>query len=389
MLSVTLRQAGPIALDAQLSCAAGELLALVGPSGAGKSTILRAIAGLSRVKQAQVSVGGNCWQDSGSGHWLEARDRRVGMVFQGYGLFPHLSVLDNVAEAVFQLPRAERQARAAAALARVRLAGLEARLPHQLSGGQQQRVALARALVREPEVLLLDEPFAAVDQMTRERLYEELAELRSSLKVPVVLVTHSLIEAQLLADRMVVLRHGKTLQQGTPTAVLSRPDTEEVARLVGFGNVFETEVLAIEPLPDADENALQQQTVWVAAAAAGAGSMPGRLGLDLPDSLFGVVQPGQRLRWGISLGDVVVLKGGRAPDDARQCAEVQLEKAVALGESVRLTFAMGGLKLRAAVTARFFERSGMAEGQWLKVELPRSKLVVFKSQGDQGTDDRG
>ncbi len=381
MLSVKLRQSGPIALDAQLSCAAGELLALVGPSGAGKSTILRAIAGLSRVHQAQVLVGTDYWQDSERGHWLDPRSRRVGMVFQGYALFPHLSVLDNVAEAVFHFPKAERQARAAAALVRVRLAGLESRLPHQLSGGQQQRVALARALVREPEVLLLDEPFAAVDQMTRERLYEELAELRSSLKVPVVLVTHSLIEAQLLADRMVVLRHGKTLQAGTPAGVLSRPATEEVARLVGFGNVFETEVLAVEA----------NDTVWVAASLSPKNCPPGkpvpRLGLTLPADWQGCIRPGQVLRWGIALGEVVVLKGGRAPDDTAQCVDVRLEKAITLGESVRLTFAMDGLRLRGAVTTRFFERSGMAEGDPLKVELPRSKLVVFQVQDFQTQDE--
>lgn len=366
MLSIRLRQSAPIELDAQLSCAAGELLALVGPSGAGKSTILRAIAGLSRVAEAQVQVGAACWQDSQRGLWLDPRARRMGMVFQGYALFPHLSVLDNVAEAVHEWPKAERQARAAAALARVRLAGLEGRFPHQLSGGQQQRVALARALVREPEVLLLDEPFAAVDQMTRERLYEELAELRSGLKVPVVLVTHSLVEAQLLADRMVVLRHGKTLQTGTPSAVLSRPATEEVARLVGFGNVFETEVLALEP------------SGIVRVAAGPAVFSASGVGLDLPQALQASVRPGQRLRWGIALGEVVVLKDGRSPDDPAQCVDVRLDKAVPLGESVRLSFSMAGLRLRAAVTARFFERSGMAEGDLLKVELPRAKLVLFK-----------
>ncbi len=354
-----LQQAGPIPLDAHVECGAAELLALVGPSGAGKSTILRAIAGLTRVAQGSVVVGGEVWQDSASGAWVDARRRQVGIVFQSYALFPHLSVLDNVAEAVHQLRRRERHERAAHALARVNLAGLEQRRPAQLSGGQQQRVALARALVREPKALLLDEPFAAVDQTTRERLYQELVELRAGLQIPVVFVTHSLIEAQLLADRMVVLRAGKTLQDGPPDQVMARPISEEVARLVGFGNIFETEVV------EADLHRGIARVRWGGAT----------LTLDARRTLA----VGDKLRWGIASGDVAILKAGRAPSDANQTVTAILVKATALGESVHLTLQSPGdqLRLKAVVTKRFFERAQLVAGQPVQVELPRDRLLVI------------
>ncbi len=360
MLDVLLQQEGPIPLQARLQCAPGELLALVGPSGAGKSTILRVIAGLARVAHAQVRVGSACWQDSAAGQWLAPWQRPVGMVFQSYALFPHLSVLDNVAEPLHALPRPERYARASQVLAQVGLSGLEQRRPHQLSGGQQQRVALARALVRQPEVLLLDEPFAAVDQLTRERLYEELAGLRSQLRIPVVLVTHSLVEAQLLADKLVVLRRGQTLQSGTPQEVMSRPCSEEVARLVGFGNVCESVVQRV-----------QGEQAWVAV---------GNAELALPLAEGHSVAAGQALRWGIATGDVAVLKDSRLPDEAGQCLLLTLEKAVPLGDNVRLVLRWpepGMAGLRAVVTQRFAERAQLQVGSAVRVELPRDKLLVF------------
>ena len=244
-LSVALRQRAPIPLDCQLSCAPGELIALVGPSGSGKTTALRCIAGLVRPQQGRISCGADTWLDTGAGVVLPPQLRRVGIVFQSYSLLPHLSALDNVALALWQLPPKERSEMAQEWLARTHLHGLEQRRPGDLSGGQQQRVALARALARaigdgsSAAALLLDEPFSAVDQVTRRKLQQELARLRRELAIPIVLVTHDLDEARMLADRMVLLHHGVSLQAGPPEVVMTRPANAAVARLVGLSNLFE------------------------------------------------------------------------------------------------------------------------------------------------------
>ncbi len=244
MLELRLTQRTPIPLDAEIRCAPGELLALVGPSGSGKSTILKTVAGLIRGPSGRVCVDGEVWFDSAAGIDVPAHQRNVGFVFQSYALFPHMSVLENVMAACSAVQAADREALARKWIEAVRMKGLEDARPARLSGGQQQRAALARALAREPRLLLLDEPFSAVDQITRERLYEELAELRRRLSIPVVFVTHSLIEAQMLADRMVVLHHGRTLQSGTPDEIFSRPANAEVARLVAHKNLARATVIA-------------------------------------------------------------------------------------------------------------------------------------------------
>ncbi|HEX6143535.1 MAG TPA: ABC transporter ATP-binding protein [Geminicoccaceae bacterium] len=248
-LLVRLHQDAPIPLAATFACAPGEMLALVGPSGSGKSTILRTIAGLYRPRNGAVSVEGDVWFESEAGVWLPAHRRRAGLVFQSYALFPHLTALDNVTAALGHLPRGERRARAGQLLELVHLAGLEGRRPAELSGGQQQRVAVARALGREPKVLLLDEPFSAVDKATRQKLYRELAAMRQRLSMPVVLVTHDLDEALMLADRLSLLHHGRTLQDGPPLQVIERPATLEAARLVGQRNLFDATVLEHQAPP--------------------------------------------------------------------------------------------------------------------------------------------
>jgi molybdate transport system ATP-binding protein len=242
-LHVHLKQTAPIRLDAQFHCATGELIVLVGPSGSGKSTILRCIAGLTMPETGSVGFNETAWLDTNLGIHLPPQKRSVGIVFQHYALFPHLSALDNITVVLGEATRTRREERARELLALVNLHGLESRRPNELSGGQQQRVALARSLARDPDVLLLDEPFSAVDQITRRKLQLELARLRQQLEMPIVLVTHDLDEACILADRMCVLHHGQTLQAGTPVEVISRPDSDLVARLVGLTNLFEGEVI--------------------------------------------------------------------------------------------------------------------------------------------------
>ncbi len=225
-LSVSLYQHGPIALAVEIEVAPGETLALVGPSGAGKTTILRSIAGLYQPARGRIACAGETWLDQSRGVAVPARARRVGLVFQSYALFPHKTALANVAEAMLDRPRAERKARATALIERVHLDGLGGRLPAELSGGQQQRVALARALARDPHVLLLDEPFSAVDQPTRRALHALLGEIRTSIAIPIIIVSHDVEDAARSADRICYLRGGASIEQGLTRMILDDPGSE-------------------------------------------------------------------------------------------------------------------------------------------------------------------
>ncbi len=238
-LSVQFEQTSPMPLRGKFTCDAGQLLALVGPSGSGKSSILRLLAGLMTPANGHIQVGEVSWLNTAMGVNLKPQQRKVGLVFQNYALMPHLSAVGNVALALQHVPKTERTLEALNWLKRVRLTRDEAfRLPAKLSGGQQQRVALARALAREPDLLLLDEPFSAVDQMNREGLYRLLAELRTDLNIPIVLVTHDLNEACRLCDKLVVLDQGEVLQEGVPFDIHRRPRNSRVADLVGIQNRF-------------------------------------------------------------------------------------------------------------------------------------------------------
>ncbi|WP_439574189.1 sulfate/molybdate ABC transporter ATP-binding protein [Phreatobacter sp.] len=228
-IAITLRQDHPIPLDVSLACATGEMVALVGPSGSGKTTTLRAIAGLYRPAGGLVRAGDAVWLDTAAGINLPPHLRRAGLVFQNHALFPHMTALGNVMAAMGHRPKMERREEALRLLALVDLHGLDGRFPAELSGGQQQRVAVARALAREPEILLLDEPFSSVDRRVKRTLHAELKALREAIAVPILLVTHDLDEAAGLADTMAVIDRGEIIQTGPPAELLRHPASARVA----------------------------------------------------------------------------------------------------------------------------------------------------------------
>ncbi|WP_310495955.1 ATP-binding cassette domain-containing protein [Sandarakinorhabdus sp.] len=221
-MSAAIRAHGAVALDVAIDVAPGQTMALVGASGAGKTSVLRAIAGLM-LMTGHVRVGGHVWQDSAAGVLVPTRRRRIGMVFQDGALFPHMTALENIAQA---MPGdTDARDRAAALLAQVQLAGLENRRPAQLSGGQQARVALARALARDPEILLLDEPFAAVDRPVRRALLALVAQVRASSDMPILFVTHDMAEAAASADTLCFLVDGHSIETGPAQALLANPSS--------------------------------------------------------------------------------------------------------------------------------------------------------------------
>ena len=217
---------------ASIEVGRGEFVALLGPSGCGKTTLLRLIAGFEVPDEGTIRIGE---QVVAGEAWLAPERRRVGMVFQDYALFPHLSVARNVG---YGLARQARGRRVREALALVGLAGLGDRFPHELSGGQQQRVALARALAPEPPVVLLDEPWSNIDPMLRGSMRDELAAILRATGVTVLLVTHEQEEAFSLADRVAVMRDGSVVQTGAPEEIYYDPATRWAAEFVGAANVL-------------------------------------------------------------------------------------------------------------------------------------------------------
>ena len=221
-LAVNLRQAQPFALDVSFAAPSGRITALFGHSGSGKTTVLRAIAGLQRTAEARILCGDDVWCDTADRAWRPPHLRPVGFVFQDYGLFPHLTVREQLDLALGHRPAAERPPRIEALLELTRLQDLGHRRPAALSGGQQQRAAIARALARDPQVLLLDEPFAAVDWALRESLRRELVALQRSLALTVLLVTHDFEDVAKLASHLVVLERGRVAASGTVEDLTAR-----------------------------------------------------------------------------------------------------------------------------------------------------------------------
>ncbi len=227
---------GGFHLDVATTVAAGEVLGVIGPNGAGKTTLMRALAGLLALTSGSIRLGGVVLDDAETDTWVPPEDRPVGIVFQDYRLFPHLSVLDNVAFAARSrgADRGTSRRLVQPWVERLDLAALASRKPGELSGGQAQRVALARALASEPGLLLLDEPLAALDARTRLDVRTTLREHLADFAGPVCVITHDPLDAMVMTDRLLIVEEGRVVQEGAPAQVARHPATDYVARLVGL-----------------------------------------------------------------------------------------------------------------------------------------------------------
>ena len=239
MLSIHIRkQLDNFLLDLALDAPQEKTTVLFGASGAGKSLTLAAIAGFMTPDAGRIAIGERVLFDAAQVINLSPQARRIGMVRQDLALFPHLSAADNIAYGLQNTPRQAKTKRVRELLTLVQLEDFGARKPAELSGGQQQRVALARALAIDPALLLLDEPFSALDQQTRIELRRQLKELQQRLRPSILFVTHDLGEAALLADEMAVLDRGRILQFASPNEILRAPKTARVAEIVGVKNIL-------------------------------------------------------------------------------------------------------------------------------------------------------
>lgn len=235
--------ATPVLKGIDVALGQGKTLALLGPSGCGKTTLLRLVAGLLAPSKGSVSIAGQVVADAGSGTFAPPEKRNLGMVFQDYALWPHMTVGGNVSFPLEMrgISRAEREKRTMHALERVGLSAYAGRRPSDLSGGQQQRVAIARAIVAEPQLILFDEPLSNLDRELRENMVGELAELIASLGLTAIYVTHDHSEALTLADQVAVMRGGLIEQLATPDELVAQPSTPEVADFLRLGGIADLE----------------------------------------------------------------------------------------------------------------------------------------------------
>ncbi|MCL5962133.1 MAG: ABC transporter ATP-binding protein [Chloroflexi bacterium] len=339
-----------------------ELVALFGPSGSGKTLTLQCIAGLVRPDEGRIVVNGREIFDAGKKIMLPPRERRVGYVFQSYALFPHLTVEQNIAYGLNRLARERRGDKVKSLVQMMRLEGLEKRRPGELSGGQQQRVAIARALAIDPTILLLDEPFSALDSPIRSKLRTEMLQLLRQLGITTVLVTHNLEEAFVLSDKMVVYDAGTVMQVGTREEVLYRPKTRTVAKFTGAKNIFP-----------------------------GVVSAAGQDHLEIASQGFSVITPfyprtpGERVEFCIRPEHIMLLRPDRQSEKAVKENQLSgtIVREIGRGESYLLLFKADGLPadqdyhLHIEVPAHVFQKLALALRKRWTVSLKKAAIHVM------------
>ena len=360
-------RAGAFRLELSFAADAGCILTLFGPSGAGKTTALRAIAGLARPDTGRIAIAGRTVFAAGNGAdapvWIPPHRRRIGYVTQQNHLFPHLTVGQNIA---YGLPRRRSDAarrQVARLIELLRLDGLTDRRPWQLSGGQQQRTALARALAVSPALLLLDEPFAALDLELRRALGDELRRMVRRLHIPAILVTHSREEALALGDTLQVIDAGRTVAVGAPLTILEQPARGRVARLVGVENLLAMRV--VQRLP-------QDGTMVCAAAAAADGDGP-----MLETPLAEGCAAGDAVTVGIRASDIILAAGPLPQSSARNNWPGRVASIALRPPGYEVALDCGGITLRCHITGASLAGMNLAPGQPLWAVFKASSCFLL------------
>jgi iron(III) transport system ATP-binding protein len=341
--------------------APGEFFTLLGPSGCGKTTTLRCVAGLERPDAGEIAIGEEVVARAADGLHVPVHKRDIGMVFQSYAIWPHLSVFENVAYplrvARRRPPRAEIESAVGAALDLVGMADMAGRSATKLSGGQQQRVALARAIVRRPKLLLLDEPLSNLDAKLREQMRIELKELMARVAITALYVTHDQAEALAMSDRVAVMRDGLIVQQAAPRLMYDRPESAFVASFLGSANFLPARLAEI--LPD-------RTGVFRLASDTGALRLPVADGLAVGDAVDIVVRP----------EDAEVLT--EPPGDTTDLLRGRVGRTVFQGGVTECAVAVGPVTVRTTV----HRRRELAPGQdiWLRIR-PASCLAFRRTTG--------
>lgn len=331
----------------------GRFYTLLGPSGCGKTTTLRCIAGLEKPDNGEINVSGATVYSSSSGAFVPAYKREIGMVFQSYAIWPHLTVLENVAFPMRvskeKISNDEIRKRVREALDQVEMGGLEDRMATQLSGGQQQRLALARALVRRPKVLLLDEPLSNLDAKLRERMRVELRELQRRLRITTLYVTHDQLEALSMSNTIAVMSSGVIVQHGGPREIYDHPKTQFVAQFIGSTNQISGELTV---------------------QAEGRGKVKTPIG-ELSCSLLNGLSTGAEVVVVIRPESVVLHR--EKPAGTTNVIEGKIATAMFLGEYVDCSVELGKVTLQSHQSHTLQVRRG--EAIW--VELPPSECLAL------------
>ncbi|CAN5661619.1 ABC transporter ATP-binding protein [soil metagenome] len=336
--------------------AGDEVVVLLGPSGAGKSLTLQSVAGLVKPGEGRISLNQRALFDADRRIQLSPQERRVGYVFQNYALFPHLTVAGNVGYGLHRLKRDQRRARIAEVLRMVRLEAFMERRPDQLSGGQQQRVALARALATDPELLLLDEPFAALDAPIRTELRREFLALRRQLGIPALFVTHDLEEAAVLADRIVVIVDGQVRQSGPTRQILDQPADADVADLVQARNILKGKLVWRGEAP-----VVETRIGTLPVDSGRAGGLDGAVNVVIRPEVIRIVRDDRPL--------------GPLRDDAMVCGVVL--EVLDHGARSIVYVDVGGQPIEVALSPTAARRQSLAAGAAVRLSIPPDDIYLM------------